>query len=55
VTYNDKTIYVLAIDHTANGFNLAQGAMDELTNGQAVFLGRVEAQYQQVDVSNCGL
>lgn len=54
VTYNGKTIYVLAVDHTANGFNLAKAAMDELTNGQAAQLGRIEAQYAQVPTSNCG-
>jgi hypothetical protein len=55
VTYNGKTIYVLAIDHTANGFNLAKGAMDKLTNGQSEAVGRIDAQYAQVPVSNCGL
>jgi hypothetical protein len=55
LTYNGKTIYVLAIDHTANGFNLAKQAMDKLTNGQSVAVGRIEAQYQQVAVSKCGL
>jgi hypothetical protein len=54
VTYNGKTIYVLAVDHTANGFNLAKAAMDELTNGQAAALGRIDAQYAQVATSNCG-
>lgn len=29
--------------------------MNALTNGQAVNLGRVEADAQQVDVSACGL
>jgi hypothetical protein len=52
VTYNGKTIYVLAVDHTANGFNLAKAAMDELTNGQAAQLGRIDAQYAQVATSN---
>ncbi len=55
ITYNGNTIYVLAIDHAGDGFNLAEAAMNELTNGQAVQLGRVDAQYSQVDVSNCGL
>ncbi|KAI8942116.1 hypothetical protein NX059_000210 [Plenodomus lindquistii] len=55
VTYNGKTVYILAIDHTANGFNIAKAAMDDLTNGQAAQLGRIEAQYAQVAVSNCGL
>lgn len=54
ITYNGKTIYVLAVDHTANGFNLAQAAMNELTNGQAAQLGRIDAQYAQVATSNCG-
>ncbi|KAI4675732.1 uncharacterized protein J4E88_007767 [Alternaria novae-zelandiae] len=55
VTYNGKTIYVLAVDHAAQGFNLAKAAMDELTNGQAAALGRIDAQYAQVATSNCGL
>ncbi|EMD92796.1 hypothetical protein COCC4DRAFT_50890 [Bipolaris maydis ATCC 48331] len=55
LTYNGKTIYVLAIDHTGAGFNIAQAAMNQLTNGQAAALGRIDAQYQQVAVSNCGL
>lgn len=53
VTYNANTIYVLAIDHTATGFNLAKQAMDALTNNQAEMLGRVDAQYVQVDNSKC--
>ncbi|KAL6705136.1 hypothetical protein ACN47E_007241 [Coniothyrium glycines] len=55
ITYNGRTVYVLAVDHTGNGFNLAKQAMDELTNNQAEALGRIEAQYAQVAVSNCGL
>ncbi|KAH7115101.1 heat-stable 19 kDa antigen precursor [Dendryphion nanum] len=53
VTYNQKTIYVLAIDHTANGFNIGKQALDDLTNGNAEQFGRVEAQYVQVENSNC--
>jgi hypothetical protein len=55
VTYNGKTVYVLAVDHTATGFNMAKAAMDELTNNQAASLGRIDAQYAQVAVSKCGL
>ncbi|EMD63612.1 hypothetical protein GGP41_005742 [Bipolaris sorokiniana] len=55
LTYNGRTIYVLAMDHTGAGFNIAQAAMNQLTNGQAAALGRIDAQYQQVAVSNCGL
>ncbi|KAF1357748.1 Cerato-platanin [Lizonia empirigonia] len=54
VTYNGKTIYVLAVDHTGSGFNLALEAMNELTDNQAEQLGRIDAQYAQVATSNCG-
>lgn len=33
-----KKVFVLAIDHVAQGLNVAQKAMDELTNNQAVSL-----------------
>lgn len=46
---------VLAMDSAVEGFNIAQEAMDELTGGQAVALGRVDAGYTQVDASVCGL
>ncbi|KAI0329946.1 Cerato-platanin [Cubamyces sp. BRFM 1775] len=55
LTYNGRSINVLAIDHTDSGFNIALEAMNTLTNNQAVFLGRVDAQATQVDVSQCGL
>jgi hypothetical protein len=55
LTYNGNTINVLAIDYAAEGFNIAQEALDQLTDGQAVALGRVDAQYAQVDASICGL
>ncbi|KAJ9642942.1 hypothetical protein H2199_004464 [Coniosporium tulheliwenetii] len=53
--YRDRTVYILAVDHTANGFNIAKTAMDDLTNGQAYQLGRIEAQTAEVALSNCGL
>ena len=46
---------VLAIDTAANGFNIAQKALDELTNGQAVALGRVNITANEVPASSCGL
>ncbi|KAJ4417923.1 hypothetical protein N0V82_005880 [Gnomoniopsis sp. IMI 355080] len=55
ITYNGQTIRVLAVDHAADGFNLAQQAMDVLTGGQAVALGRVTATAVQVAASECGL
>ncbi|KAJ9134607.1 hypothetical protein NKR23_g10038 [Pleurostoma richardsiae] len=53
--YNGRSIFVLAVDHAASGFNIALDAMNDLTNGQATFLGRVDATATQVDVSNCGI
>ncbi|EGR44058.1 hypothetical protein MKX07_002328 [Trichoderma sp. CBMAI-0711] len=55
LSYSGHTIYVLAIDHAAAGFNIALDAMNALTGGQAVQLGRVDATATQVAVSNCGL
>jgi len=54
-TYNGKTVYILAIDHAAAGLNIGLGAFNELTNGHGVELGRIEANVQQVALSNCGL
>ncbi|KAG6831215.1 hypothetical protein H0H92_012012 [Tricholoma furcatifolium] len=48
-------IDVLAIDVALNGFNIALEAMNTLTDGQAEFLGRVNATAIQVDASICGL
>lgn len=53
--YGARTIYILAVDHTDKGFNIAKAAMDDLTNGQAYQLGRIEAQTEEVVLSNCGL
>lgn len=50
-----KSINILAIDHTDSGFNIAQAAMDDLTGGQAVHLGRVDVTSKQVNASVCGL
>ncbi|KAI0081418.1 Cerato-platanin [Panus rudis PR-1116 ss-1] len=55
LTYNGKNINVLAVDHTDDGFNLSFEAMDTLTNGQAEFLGRVDATVKQLSASACGL
>ncbi|KAL1621313.1 hypothetical protein SLS56_009253 [Neofusicoccum ribis] len=55
LTYNGKTINVLAIDHAGSGFNIAQAAMNDLTNGQAAALGRIDATTAEVPLSNCGL
>ncbi|KAL2127737.1 hypothetical protein VTI74DRAFT_10244 [Chaetomium olivicolor] len=54
-SYNGKTIHVLAIDHAAVGLNIGLAAMNDLTNGRGVELGRIEAEVTQVPISNCGL
>lgn len=55
LTYNGRSINVLAVDHTDAGFNIALEAMNTLTNNQAVFLGRIDATATQVASSQCGL
>lgn len=54
LTFNGKTINVLAIDHSTS-FNIALEAMNALTNNQAQFLGRVTVTATQVAASVCGL
>lgn len=55
LSYEGRSINILAIDHADNGFNIALEAMNTLTNGQGVFLGRIDAAVTQVDKSVCGL
>ena len=55
LTYNGRNINVLAVDHAGSGFNIALGAMNTLTNGQAKSLGRINASVKQVAASACGL
>ena len=55
LTFQGRSINVLAIDHAASGFNIALEAMNTLTNDQAEFLGRINADAVQVPASSCGL
>ncbi|PSR87105.1 Cerato-platanin [Coniella lustricola] len=55
LTYNGHSINVLAVDVGSGGFNLAEEAMNALTNNQAVALGRITATATEVDASVCGL
>ena len=55
VTYGSKTIAVLAVDVALEGFNLSEEAMNTLTGGLAVELGRVNVSATQVDASVCRL
>ena len=54
LTYNGTSINVIGIDH-ADGENLSLEAMNKLTQGQAVKLGRIQSYVEQVDNSVCGL
>ncbi|KAJ9323603.1 hypothetical protein DTO027B5_4544 [Paecilomyces variotii] len=55
LSWEGKSIYVTAVDHTAEGFNIGQKALDTLTGGLAVQVGRVTATYSEADPSSCGL
>lgn len=50
-----NTIFVTAVDAAPGGFNLGLQAMNQLTNNQAVQLGRVDATYSLADPSKCGM
>jgi hypothetical protein len=55
LTFNGTSINVLAIDHAQSGFNIALTALNKLTNNNAVSVGRINAQAQQVAGTACGL
>lgn len=50
-----NSVNILAIDVATPDFNIAESAMNVLTNGQAVQLGRVPVVAAQVNASVCGL
>ncbi|KAM3499850.1 hypothetical protein MY10362_006926 [Beauveria mimosiformis] len=50
-----RSITVLAIDSAVKGINIGLHALNDLTGGRGVEVGRVEAQVTKVDVSQCGL
>ncbi|KAJ3549951.1 hypothetical protein NMY22_g686 [Coprinellus aureogranulatus] len=54
-TTSTTKINVLAIDVAVNSFNVALGALNQLTGGRGVELGRVPVVATQVDASVCGL
>ncbi|KAI6046693.1 Cerato-platanin [Pisolithus marmoratus] len=53
VTYGSTSIFILAVDVSTFGFNVAEAAMNTLTGNPS--LGRVDVQSTQVDASNCGM
>jgi hypothetical protein len=54
LTYNGRSINVLAINRAYSGFSISLAAMNDLTAGQAVNLGVVNAQASQAPASDCG-
>jgi hypothetical protein len=50
-----KSINIIAMDSTSNGFVISEAAMNELTGGHAVELGRANVQFRQVAAPVCGL
>ncbi|KAG7445818.1 epl1 protein [Guyanagaster necrorhizus] len=54
LTYNDRNITVVTIDHADIGFFTSEAALNDLTSGHAE-VGSVEANATQVDASACGL
>ena len=55
MTFEGRSINILAVDHAAEGFNIAQAALDQLTGGRAVEVGRVDAAWAEVAANACGL
>ncbi|KAJ6440271.1 cerato-platanin [Purpureocillium lavendulum] len=53
--YKGRSITVLAIDHAASGFNIALAAMNDLTNGNAEQLGRIDATATRALPADCGM
>ena len=55
ISYEGKSVNVIAVDHAGDGFNLSLEAVNTLTNGHATEFGVIDAQAEQVDKSLCGL
>lgn len=49
------SINILAIDVATPNYNIALEAMNELTDNEAIFLGRVPVTAVELPASNCGL
>ncbi|KAL3462909.1 Cerato-platanin-domain-containing protein [Aspergillus heterothallicus] len=49
------SMYVTAVDAAPAGFNVGEQAMNDLTNGRAEELGRVDVAWTEVARENCGL
>ncbi|CAK1357382.1 Protein SnodProt1 [Cercospora beticola] len=55
VSYQGRSINVVGIDRSGDGLNLSKAALNTLTGGRAVEVGRIDAQVTRVDSGVCGL
>lgn len=55
ITWQSNTINVIAVDHAVEGWVLSRAALDKLTNGNAVMVGRFPVTWAPTAQSNCGL
>ena len=54
LTYEDKSIFVIAVDTAGVGFNIAKSAFDALADEAAEQFGGLEATVEAADASDCG-
>lgn len=54
LSFEGRTIHILAVDR-ATSYDLSLPAMNELTGGRAVQLGRVGVHAEQVATHHCGM
>lgn len=55
LAYDDKTISLFALDSADSGIVMSLNALQYLTDGRALELGRVDIHAIEVDTSNCGI
>ncbi|KAK6437629.1 hypothetical protein LTR95_006176 [Oleoguttula sp. CCFEE 5521] len=55
VTYDDKTVNIVVVDRIEYGLDIAETAVDELTDGQATQIGLFDAKVKVVASSACGV
>ena len=57
LTLSKNSVFVIVIDTAGEGFNLSEEAMNTLTDGQAVKLGRVSGvnAVQMDSIEHCGI
>lgn len=55
IEYQGRKVTILAVDHADDGFNIGLHALNELTGGRGVEVGRIDAVAVQVEGKECGL